>query len=88
MTGRLAEPKPEETLVGGVDAGARDYDHEGFDMGSDDGSSSSSSSFSTTVPSKSSFYHPLPPSAQSGFVVKIDSKCVYAYSVNLIQPLS
>ena len=88
MTGRLAEPKPEETLVGGVDERSSDYDDEVLDIGSDDGSSSSSSSFSTTVPSKSSFYHPLPSSAQSGFVVKIDSKCVYAYSVNLIQPLS
>ena len=87
MTDRPAEPKPEETLVGEVDAGASDYDHEGFDMGSDDGSSSSSSSFSTTVPSKSSFYHPLPPSAQSGFVVKIDSTCVYAYPINLSQPV-
>ena len=86
MTDRPAEPKPEEPLVGEVDAGA--YDHEGFDMGSDDGSSSSSSSYSTSVPAKSSFYHPLPPSAQSGFVVKIDSTCVYAYSTNLSQPLS
>ena len=41
-----------------------------FDMGSDGGSSSSSDS---SVPAKYDFYHPLPRTAQSGFVVRLDS---------------
>jgi len=41
-----------------------------FDMGSDDGSSSSSDS---SVPAKYTFYHPLPRTAQSGFVLRLDT---------------
>ena len=40
-----------------------------FDMGSNDGSSSSDDS----VPSKYTYYSPLPQTAQSGFVVKLDA---------------
>lgn len=41
-----------------------------FDMGTDDGSSSSSDS---SVPAKYNFYHPLPRTAQSGFVLRLDT---------------
>lgn len=49
-----------------------------FDMGSDDGSSSSSDS---SVPAKYSFYHPLPRTAQSGFVLRLDT-----WVLNLLHP--
>lgn len=47
-----------------------------FDMGSDDGSTTSSDD---SVPAKYTFYHPLPRTAQSGFVVRLDT-WVYAFS--------
>lgn len=50
-----------------------------FDMGSDDGSSSSSDS----VPSKYTYYSPLPRTAQSGFVVKLDAQ----HSIDSIPPV-
>ena len=56
-------------LVDGLDAESQRMDAE-FDMGSDDGSSSSSDS---SVPAKYDFYHPLPRTTQSGFVVRLDT---------------
>lgn len=58
-----------------VDAEPHSTSHE-FDMESDDGSSSSSDS---SVPAKYNFYHPLPRTAQSGFVVRLDT-WVYNFS--------
>lgn len=57
------------TRVEEVDAESLETAQE-FDMGSDDGSSSSSNS---SVPAKYDFYQPLPRSAQSGFVVRLDT---------------
>lgn len=83
MSGPHSETKQEDTVVEGADAEIGEFNHVGFDMGSDDGnastSSSSSSSSSASAPSKYTFYHPLPRSAQSGFVVRVDSKCVFKF---------
>ncbi len=60
---------PYNARVQEVEADSYALDAE-FDMGSDDGSSSSSDS---SVPAKYSFYHPLPRTAQSGFVLRLDT---------------
>lgn len=76
MSDPTPKTKQEDTLVEEADAEDGEFDHVGFDMGSDDSDSSSSSA---SAPSKYTFYHPLPRPAQSGFVVRVDSKCVFDF---------
>ena len=77
MSSKVARAEQEDILIQEEVTEFGDIDHGEFDMGSDDGSSSTSSSSSASAPSKYTFYHPMPRSAQSGFVVRVDSKCVY-----------
>ena len=79
MSGKNTKAEQEDTLIQEEVADFGDTDNGEFDMGSDDGTSStsSSSSSSASAPSKYTFYHPMSRSAQSGFVVRVDSKCVY-----------
>ena len=77
MSGKITKVEQEETLIQEEVTAFGDVDHGEFDMGSDDGTSSTSSSSSASAPSKYTFYHPMSRSAQSGFVVRVDSKCVY-----------
>ena len=81
MSDPTPKTKQEDTLVEEADVEDGVFDHVGFDMGSDDGNSTStsSSSSSSASPSKYTFYHPLPRPAQSGFVVRVDSKCVFDF---------
>lgn len=77
MSGKITKSEQEDTLIQEEVTEFGDIDHGEFDMGSDDGTSSTSSSSSASVPSKYTFYHPNSRSAQSGFVVRVDSKYVY-----------
>ncbi|KAL8784809.1 MAG: hypothetical protein Q9195_008889 [Heterodermia aff. obscurata] len=74
MSGKIAKVEQEDTLIQEERAAFGDIDHGEFDMGSDDGTSSTSSSSSASAPSKYTFYHPMSRSAQSGFVVRVESK--------------
>ena len=69
----MAEDAPMDERHGArveeLDGKSYEPDSTHFDMGSDDGSSSSSDS---SVPAKYDFYPPLPRTAQSGFVVRLD----------------
>jgi len=60
---------PHDARVSEVDPDPYGLDAE-FDMRSDDGSSSSSDS---SALAKYTFYHPLPRTAQSGFVLRLDT---------------